>query len=188
MTSSRVAPGSRLASRLGFSDRVFIGTAGRRIAQAIEDGLELVAPPALRDRYLPGLLAGDKIVSMGISEPDAGSNVLEIRTRARRDGDHFVINGEKTWISNGVYSDFLVCTARTGDDPRKGLTHFLLDRAERRGAGIEAADIYYRRTMWLILFGLLHAYLIWSGDILYAYGVVGLLLFPLRKLSAKASR
>lgn len=62
----------------------------------------------------------------------------------------------------------------------------LLERAERRGAGIEAADIYYRRTMWLIGIGLLHAYLIWSGDILYAYGVVGLLLFPLRKLSAKA--
>jgi len=62
----------------------------------------------------------------------------------------------------------------------------LLERAERRGAGIEAADIYYRRTMWLILIGMLHAYLIWSGDILYAYGVVGLLLFPLRKLSAKA--
>jgi len=62
----------------------------------------------------------------------------------------------------------------------------LLDRAERRGAGIEAADIYYRRTMWLILIGLLHAHLIWSGDILYGYGVVGLLLFPLRRLSAKA--
>ena len=62
----------------------------------------------------------------------------------------------------------------------------LLDRAERRGAGIEAADIYFRRTMWLIVFGLLHAHLIWSGDILYGYGVVGLLLFPLRRLSAKA--
>lgn len=62
----------------------------------------------------------------------------------------------------------------------------LLERAERRGAGIEAADIYYRRTMWLILIGLLHAHLIWYGDILYPYGVVGLLLFPLRKLSAKA--
>ena len=62
----------------------------------------------------------------------------------------------------------------------------LLDRAEKRGAGIDAADIYYRRTMWLILIGLLHAHLIWSGDILYGYGVVGLLLFPLRKLSAKA--
>jgi uncharacterized protein len=62
----------------------------------------------------------------------------------------------------------------------------LLDRAERRGAGIEAADVYYRRTMWLILIGLLHAHLIWAGDILYGYGVVGLLLFPLRRLSAKA--
>ena len=61
----------------------------------------------------------------------------------------------------------------------------LLDRAERRGAGIAAADIYYRRTMWLMLFGLLHAHLIWMGDILYAYGFVGLLLFPLRKASAR---
>jgi uncharacterized protein len=62
----------------------------------------------------------------------------------------------------------------------------LLDRAERRGAGIEAADIYYRRTLWLILIGLLHAHLIWYGDILYPYAVCGLLLFPFRKLSAKA--
>ncbi|CAB3770908.1 acyl-CoA dehydrogenase [Burkholderia sp. MSh2] len=92
--------------------------------------LEKVAPAHLRERYLPGLLSGDSFVSMGISEPDVGSNVLEIRTRARRDGDHFIINGEKTWISNGEYSDFLICTCRTSDDPRKGLTHFLLDRKE----------------------------------------------------------
>ncbi|MBL8229920.1 MAG: DUF418 domain-containing protein [Bryobacterales bacterium] len=62
----------------------------------------------------------------------------------------------------------------------------LTSRAERRGAGVEIADIYYRRTMWLIVFGLVHAYLIWYGDILYAYGVVGLLLFPFRKASARA--
>jgi uncharacterized protein len=62
----------------------------------------------------------------------------------------------------------------------------LLERAERRGAGIEAADIYFRRTLWLILFGLLHAHFIWAGDILYSYGVVGLLIFPFRKLSAQA--
>jgi alkylation response protein AidB-like acyl-CoA dehydrogenase len=92
--------------------------------------LEMLAPEPLRERYLPGLLAGETIMSIGISEPDVGSNVLEIKTRARRDGDDYVINGEKTWISNGDYSDFMVCTARTGDDPRKGLTHFLLDRAE----------------------------------------------------------
>lgn len=60
-----------------------------------------------------------------------------------------------------------------------------LDRAERRGAGIASADLYYRRTMWLIVIGLLHAHLIWAGDILYGYGVVGLLLFPLRRLRAR---
>lgn len=92
--------------------------------------LQQLAPAHLRERYLPGLVSGELFVSMGISEPDVGSNVLEIKTRARRDGDHFVISGEKTWISNGSYSDFLICTCRTGDDPRRGLTHFLLDRKE----------------------------------------------------------
>ena len=92
--------------------------------------LEKLAPAHLRERYLPGLLDGSGFVSVGISEPDVGSNVLEIKTRARRDGDDYIITGEKTWISNGAYSDFLICTCRTGDDPRKGLTHFLLDRKE----------------------------------------------------------
>jgi alkylation response protein AidB-like acyl-CoA dehydrogenase len=89
-----------------------------------------LAPAHLRERYLPGLLKGELFCSAGISEPDVGSNVLEIKTRAKRDGDHFIINGEKTWISNGSYSDILIVTCRTGDDPRRGLTHFLLDRKE----------------------------------------------------------
>lgn len=89
-----------------------------------------LAPQHLKDRYLPGLLSGELFCSAGISEPDVGSNVLEIKTRARRDGDHYILSGEKTWISNGGYSDLLICTARTGDDPRRGLTHFLLDRKE----------------------------------------------------------
>lgn len=93
--------------------------------------LARLASPALRERYLPGLISGDLFASIGISEPDVGSNVLEIQTRARRDGDHFVIRGEKTWISNGSYSDFLICTCRTSDDLRRGLTHFLLDRREQ---------------------------------------------------------
>ena len=92
--------------------------------------IEKLAPTHLRERYLPGLISGDLFCSIGISEPDVGSNVLEIKARARRDGDHFIINGEKTWISNGAYSDFLICTCRTGDEPRRGLTHFLLDRKE----------------------------------------------------------
>lgn len=92
--------------------------------------LEQSAPAELRQHYLPGLLRGDLFASVAISEPGAGSNVLEITTRARRDGDDFIISGEKTWISNGAYADFLICACRTSDDPRKGLTHFLLDRHE----------------------------------------------------------
>ena len=92
--------------------------------------LQRLAPEHLQKRYLPGLLSGELFCSAGISEPDVGSNVLEIKTTARRDGDHYIINGEKTWISNGSYSDFLICTCRTGDDPRRGLTHFLLDRKD----------------------------------------------------------
>ena len=90
--------------------------------------LEKVAPPHLRERYLPGLLRGDSFVSMGISEPDVGSNVLEIKTRARRDGDHFIINGEKTWISNGGIADFYVVFARTGEaSGARGISAFIVE-------------------------------------------------------------
>jgi uncharacterized protein len=61
----------------------------------------------------------------------------------------------------------------------------LITRGEERGAGVRVADIYLRRTMWLIVFGVLHGYFVWWGDILYAYGVVGMLLFPLRKANPK---
>ena len=60
-----------------------------------------------------------------------------------------------------------------------------VSRAEARGGGLEVADIYYRRTLWLVLIGLVHAYLIWYGDILFAYAVVGLGLFPFRKMSGR---
>ncbi|WP_250534620.1 acyl-CoA dehydrogenase family protein [Caballeronia sp. AZ10_KS36] len=92
------------------------------------------ARPEVRDRYMPGVLAGKIFGSIGISEPDVGSNVAEIKTRAVRDGDHYIVNGEKTWITNGVYSDVLICTVRT----ETGLSHILIDRAEH---GYEARNI-----------------------------------------------
>ena len=61
----------------------------------------------------------------------------------------------------------------------------LITRGDERGAGLRVADIFYRRTMWLILFGVLHAYFIWGGDILYPYGLFGMFLFPLRKANPK---
>ena len=64
--------------------------------------------------------------------------------------------------------------------------YLLVDRLSRKGAGADVADIHYRRMLWLMLFGMIHAYLIWWGDILYYYASLGLILFPLRKLSARA--
>jgi uncharacterized protein len=62
-------------------------------------------------------------------------------------------------------------------------TLLFIDRACRRGAGIQAADLYYRRTLWLMFFGVVHAYLIWWGDVLFWFGVFGLVLFPFRNRS-----
>jgi uncharacterized protein len=61
----------------------------------------------------------------------------------------------------------------------------LTSRVEGRGEGARVADIYYRRTLWLLAFGVLHAYLLWEGDILYGYAVSGLFLFPFRRLSPR---
>jgi uncharacterized protein len=62
----------------------------------------------------------------------------------------------------------------------------LTSRLEDRGLGEQAADVYYRRLLWLLAFGLVHAYFIWWGDILFFYSVIGLFLFPLRRLSSRA--
>lgn len=64
--------------------------------------------------------------------------------------------------------------------------YLLIDRLSRNGAAEGAADIHYRRMLWLMLFGMMHAYLIWDGDILFYYAVLGLVLYPLRKLSPRA--
>lgn len=88
----------------------------------------------IREKYIGPLLAGEITASMGISEPNVGSDVAAVKTRARRDGDDWVINGEKTWITNGRFSDFLICTCATDE----GLTHILVDRKEH---GYETRDI-----------------------------------------------
>jgi len=83
--------------------------------------------PALIDKYVRPTLAGDKIGSLAVTEPDAGSDVAGIRTRAVRDGDHYVINGAKTFITSSTRADFVTTVVRTGDDPHHGISLIVVD-------------------------------------------------------------
>jgi alkylation response protein AidB-like acyl-CoA dehydrogenase len=77
-----------------------------------------------RALLLPGMLGGDQLGAYALSEPQAGSDVSSIVTRAERDGDAYVLNGTKAWISHGPHADFWLVFARTGPDPRGGLSAF----------------------------------------------------------------
>ena len=88
----------------------------------------LFGHPILQKQYLPAVRAGEKIAAFALSEPDAGSDVAAMTTTATQDGDEFVINGTKTWISNGGIADFYVLFARTGDEGgARGISAFLVD-------------------------------------------------------------
>ena len=81
-----------------------------------------------KQRYLVPSIAGQKISCLGITEPDAGSDVAGIRTRAVRDGDEWVINGAKTYITNGHRADFIVLVAKTDPDAgHDGISLFIVD-------------------------------------------------------------
>lgn len=72
-----------------------------------------IGSPFLKEKYLVPAIAGEKIAALGISEPNAGSDVSAILTTAVQDGDEYVINGSKTFITNGTYGDFITLTCKT---------------------------------------------------------------------------
>jgi citronellyl-CoA dehydrogenase len=74
----------------------------------------------LKETYLKPAIAGEAVTAIAVTEPDAGSDVAAIKTTAQRQGDDFVINGSKTYITNGTQADFLTLLAKTSDDPGYG--------------------------------------------------------------------
>jgi acyl-CoA dehydrogenase len=88
-----------------------------------------------KDAYLPRIVNGTAVAAFALSEPDAGSDAAALTTTARRDGDDYVLDGVKTWTSNGGAADFYVLFARVGEQPgSKGITAFIVDRGT---AGLE---------------------------------------------------
>jgi alkylation response protein AidB-like acyl-CoA dehydrogenase len=118
---------------------------GEAMAQSNNGGLamgiavhtDMATPPILKfgteylkQTYLVPAIKGEKISSLGISEPGAGSDVAGIRTRAVRDGDEYVINGSKTFITNGVRADFIVLVTKTDPDAGyDGFSLFVVDKS-----------------------------------------------------------
>jgi acyl-CoA dehydrogenase len=81
----------------------------------------------LIDRYAKPTLAGELIGSLAVTEPDAGSDVAAIRTRAVRDGDRYIVNGAKTFITSSTRADFITTVVRTGEDPHRGVSLLVVD-------------------------------------------------------------
>jgi citronellyl-CoA dehydrogenase len=81
-----------------------------------------IGTPEQKKEFLAPALAGEKIAALGISEPDAGSDVANIKTTARRAGDDYVINGAKMWITNGSRADFITMAVRTGGPGYGGIS------------------------------------------------------------------
>jgi acyl-CoA dehydrogenase len=89
--------------------------------------------PALKAKYLPGICRGETVTAIAVTEPGGGSDVAALRTRALRDGDHYVINGSKMFITNGATADLVFLAARVegGDAGRRhrGISMFLVERS-----------------------------------------------------------
>jgi len=90
--------------------------------------LSLAGTPAQRERWLPAVARGECITAFALSEPDAGSDVAAMQCAARIEGDHAVLDGEKTWISNGGIADLYVVFCRTGEAPgARGISAFAVE-------------------------------------------------------------
>ncbi|MFT5711604.1 MAG: acyl-CoA dehydrogenase [Halioglobus sp.] len=104
--------------------------------------LSLFGSEALCERYLPRVARGEAIAAFALSEPNAGSDVGAMSTSAKKDGDHYVLNGCKTWISNGGIADFYTVFVRTGEGSgSKGISCFAVDADTPGFAVTERIDV-----------------------------------------------
>jgi acyl-CoA dehydrogenase len=110
--------------------------AGRSVGTCVGLGSHSIALPPIarlgseeqKRRFVAPVLAGDQIAALGITEPGAGSDVAGLRTRAERDGDHYVVNGGKTFITSGCRADFVTTAVRTGGEGHGGVSLLVIER------------------------------------------------------------
>jgi acyl-CoA dehydrogenase len=111
----------------------YSGGSGGLIASLMTCGIAVphivtAKDPAQLEKWVKPTLAGELIGSLAVTEPDGGSDVASVRTSARRDRDHYVVNGAKTFITSGVRADFVTTVVRTGDPGAHGLSLLVVER------------------------------------------------------------
>ncbi len=107
--------------------------------------LEKLASDDIKDAVLADIVAGRKGSSLAITEPSGGSDVARLKTTAKRDGNHYVINGSKTFITGGMKSDYFVVGARTGEEGLAGISLFFV---EKDTPGFSRTDIGRKMGWW----------------------------------------
>ena len=102
-----------------------------------------------RDRWFPGLVSGNLMTALAMTEPGTGSDLAGIAASAVRDGDSYLVNGSKTFITNGINADLVIVVARTGPDPHGGLTLFVVEDGMdgfRRGRNLDKLGMHAQDT------------------------------------------
>jgi alkylation response protein AidB-like acyl-CoA dehydrogenase len=102
-------------------------------------------------RWLPGIASGELITAVAMTEPGAGSDLAGMRTSAKRDGDHYVVNGAKTFITNGINADLVITAVKTGNgaDRRAGMSLLILERGMpgfERGRNLDKLGLHSQDT------------------------------------------
>lgn len=130
------------------------GAAAEAIAFTLQNDVVLpyltdLTTPEQQRRWLPGVVSGDTVLGIAMTEPGTGSDLAGIRTAAVRDGDHYVVNGAKTFISNGQCGDLFVVAVRTSPDRHKGLSLLVVDADTPgfcRGRNLEKIGLHAQDT------------------------------------------
>jgi acyl-CoA dehydrogenase len=102
-----------------------------------------------KERWLPKCVTGEQILAIAMTEPGTGSDLAAIRTKAEDQGDHYLLNGSKTYISNGILADLVIVAARTDPESKRGISLFVLERGMEgfeRGANLKKIGIKSQDT------------------------------------------
>lgn len=119
--------------KVAVSEELMRSTSGGLVASlgSLDIGLPPVAKwarPEVRDQIVPKVISGERIISLAVTEPGGGSDVANLKTRAVREGDHYRVNGSKTFITSGMRADHYTVAVRTGGEGHGGVSLLLIDR------------------------------------------------------------